>query len=114
MGKLSLSNIKEFIEGNVNMLEDEILGKPLYYKEQILYRKHKCQDCYRMGACLTCGCALPGKHYVERSCNNGLRFPDLMNEEDWEKYKQDNRIKITLKLNTVEIDLEDEENTDSL
>lgn len=88
--------VKQFIEGNLNMLEDDMFGKPQYYKEQILYRASKCQDCYRIGKCLNCGCSLPGKHYVKESCNNGLRFPDLMEEEDWIKFKEDNNIEIKL------------------
>ena len=32
--------------------------------------------------------------YVTKSCNNGTRFPDLMDSESWEKYKKENNIKI--------------------
>lgn len=89
--------IKQYIEGNLNMLQDDLFGKPLYFKEQVLYRASKCEDCYRLGKCLYCGCELPGKHYVKASCNDGLRFPDLMNEEDWNKYKEEQGIDINLK-----------------
>jgi hypothetical protein len=91
-----LNKIKEFIEGNLNMLEDDMFGKPLYYKEQILYRASKCEDCYDRGKCYMCGCDLPGKHYVKKSCNDGLRFPDLMGEEEWNAYKEEHGIKITI------------------
>lgn len=94
--KINLNNIKQFIEGNLNMLEDELLGKPNYYKEQILYRISKCPDCNRLGKCIVCGCDVPGKHYVATSCNSGDRFPDLMNEEDWKLYKVEKGIKIDL------------------
>lgn len=100
MKKNLLSNIKEFVEGNLNMLEDKVIGKPTYYVEQLLYRRSKCQDCFRMGACLNCGCDLPGKHYVTRSCNQGVRFPDLMDEAEWEVYKKDNNIQIDIKDDT--------------
>jgi hypothetical protein len=89
--------IRQYIEGNLNKLEDDLFGKPLYFKEQILYRASKCEDCYRLGRCLNCGCELPGKHYVKESCNDGIRFPDLMNEEEWENYKKENKIEIVLK-----------------
>jgi hypothetical protein len=96
MGKITINNIKQFIEGHLNKLEDDLFGKPSHFKEQVLYRASKCEDCYRIGKCLTCGCNLPGKHYVTKSCNNGLRFPDLMEAEEWEQYKIDNDIKIDL------------------
>lgn len=91
-----VKKVKQFIEGNLNMLEDDLFGKPLYYKEQILYRASKCKDCYRIGSCLNCGCSLPGKHYVKESCNKGVRFPDLMEEPQWNEYKALHNIEIKL------------------
>lgn len=96
MGKISIKNIKQYVEGNLNMLKEDLFGKPLYFKEQILYRASKCEDCYRMDACLKCGCSLPGKHYVKESCNDGLRFPDLMEEKEWEEYKKANNIEVKI------------------
>lgn len=90
-----LNKVKQFIEGNFNMLQDDLLGKPTYYKEQIYYRTSKCSDCYVKGKCKQCGCSLPGKHYVTKSCNPE-RFPDLMTIDEWEKYKKDNDINIDL------------------
>jgi len=89
-----LNKVKQFIEGNLNMLEDKVFGKPLYYKEQIIYRMKQCPDCNKEGKCRYCGCSVPGKHYVEETCNRGDRFPDLMNETDWNQYKKDNNIEI--------------------
>lgn len=89
-----LNKMKQYVEGNFNMIQDHLIGKPQYYKEQIAYRASKCKDCYKIGRCKECGCNLPGKHYVEQSCNDGKRFPDLMNESDWEKYKEENNINI--------------------
>jgi hypothetical protein len=92
-----MKKIKQFIQGNLNMLSDQLFGKPLYYKEQILYRASKCQDCYEQEPprCKKCNCKLPGKHYVVESCNPD-RFPDLMNEDDWNKFKKENEIEITI------------------
>lgn len=91
-----MNKVKQFVEGNLNLIYDDLIGKPIYYKEQIFYRASKCQDCHRIGVCLQCGCSLPGKHYVAKSCNGGVRFPDLMDEESWEKYKKENDIQIKL------------------
>jgi hypothetical protein len=60
--------------------------------EQIAYRKLQCTDCWEKGKCQHCGCSLPGRWYSTPSCNGGERFPDLMSEENWIKYKQDNNI----------------------
>lgn len=96
MPKITIKNIGQFIEGNYNLLYDQLLGQPDYYKEQILYRHSKCKDCFENGGCVYCGCSLPGKHYVKKSCNKGERFPDLMDEKEWEAYKEKNEIKIDL------------------
>ncbi len=90
--KITLKNIKAYIEGNTQMTLDGLGLKPDYYKEQIAYRMLQCRDCMSKGECSYCGCSVPGKLYVTQSCNNGKRFPDLMDEEDWNKYKEDNDI----------------------
>ena len=79
--QITLKNIYSFIQGNLQMRLDGIGLKHKYYQEQIAYRM------------LECGCNLPGKLYVDKSCNNGERFPDLMNEEDWLIYKKEHEIK---------------------
>lgn len=90
--KITLKNIKAYIEGNTQMALDGLGLKPDYYKEQIAYRMLKCKDCLQEGRCKYCGCSVPGKMYVVESCNNGQIFPNLMNEEEWNKYKEDNGI----------------------
>jgi hypothetical protein len=42
--------------------------------------------------CEYCGCPASKKVYVEKSCNNGERFPDLMTEDEWTEYKKENNI----------------------
>lgn len=90
MQKITLKKINQFIEGNSQMLMDSMGMKPDWYKEQIAYRMLQCKDdCIPAKACKYCGCAVPGKLYVTESCNYGSRFPNLMNEEDWIKYKKE-------------------------
>ena len=91
--QITLKNIYSFIQGNLQMRLDGMGLKPQYYQEQIAYRMLQCQDCIKTKKCKECGCNLPGKLYVDKSCNNGERFPDLMNEEDWLIYKKENEIK---------------------
>lgn len=97
--EITLDNIRQYIEGNKNKLLAEAGLKEDWYLEQIAYRQLKCQDCWIEGhpaygprTCKVCTCRLPGKWYVTQSCNYGARFPDLMNEQDWIKFKEENAI----------------------
>jgi hypothetical protein len=93
--KITLKNIRHYIEGNVKMLGDKLYLLPEYEKEQVAYRAMICKDeCVKLGYCVYCGCDIPGKLYVKDSCNGGERFPDIMNRADWEKYKLDNGINL--------------------
>ena len=92
---VTLKNISNFLEGNIKMLGDNFGLLPKYQKEQVLYRANICKDdCVKNGFCKECGCDLPGKFYANASCNKGSRFPDIMNEEAWETFKVENKIKI--------------------
>lgn len=89
------NKIFQFIEGNLKMLGDKFNMIPEHTQEQILYRSEICKnDCVKYGYCVNCGCDLPGKFYVKKSCNAGGRFPDLMDAESWEEYKIKNNIDI--------------------
>jgi hypothetical protein len=95
MKNLTPKNILYFIEGNLKMLGDKINLLPKHKKEQVLYRSQICEDdCMKLKSCKYCGCAVPGKLYVNKSCNNGERFPDMMNLDEWEIYKKENNITI--------------------
>jgi hypothetical protein len=84
--------IFEFIEGNLKMLGDKLNLLPQHEKEQVIFRANICTDCMKNKKCKYCGCSVPGKLYVKKSCNKGERFPDMMDIELWEKYKIDNNI----------------------
>jgi hypothetical protein len=87
------NKVFQFIEGNLKMLGDQFDLMPKHQKEQVLYRSQICKDdCMKYGYCIECGCSVPGKLYVKKSCNGGKRFPDLMSKSEWEKYKSDNNI----------------------
>jgi hypothetical protein len=92
---LSPKNIYHFIQGNARMLGDNFKMLPRYQKEQVIFRAQFCKDdCIPAGECKYCGCSVPGKLYVTESCNDGERFPDLMSEENWEKFKKENGFKM--------------------
>lgn len=84
----NIKNIASFIEGHAMKFYDNLVGLPIHTKDQIAYRLYKCKDdCLVKGECKYCGCPPEDKAFVKESCNNGERFPDLMNEEEWTKYK---------------------------
>jgi hypothetical protein len=88
MPKITISNIASFIEGTSKEAYDKLIGLPVHIQEQVAYRHEKCKDdCIPQGGCIHCGCNPIGKHFVNKSCNNGERFPDLMDKEAWDLYK---------------------------
>jgi len=61
-------------------------------KEQIVFRLYICRDCYEDNKCKSCGCNPLDTFSELISCNNGKRFPNLMNKWKWEEYKKINKI----------------------
>jgi len=92
MGKITLKNIRQYLEGNSRMMLDNVGLVGEHIQEQIAYRMLLCKGCLIAGACEKCGCSVPGKLYVSQSCNPD-KFPDLMNEEDWCNFKETNDVK---------------------
>jgi len=89
--------VLQFIEGNLKMLGDRFDLLADHQKEQVAYRAEVCKDdCVKYGYCKECGCSVPGKLYVAKSCNRGKRFPDLMSKADWDEYKKENNISIEI------------------
>jgi hypothetical protein len=87
--------VLQFIEGNVKMLGDTFHILPRHEREQVLFRADICkEDCMARGYCTYCGCNVPGKLYVNASCNGGARFPDLMTAQKWEEYKKEHGIEV--------------------
>lgn len=93
--KLTLNNVLSFIEGNVKYYRDKFLSSPKYLQEQYHYRLEVCKnDCVPNDACVYCTCPPIRKAWVQTSCNNGERFPNLMDKPSWEAYKQQHNIDI--------------------
>ena len=91
---LNLKNISSYIEGHAKIFYNNLVGLPDYQKEQIAYRLDKCKsDCIPNRKCIYCGCPPHKKAFVKKSCNNGERFPDIMDEYEWEEFKRKNEIK---------------------
>ncbi len=91
--KITIDNIKQYIEGNSKMFLNKLGFQAEHLQEQISYRMLQCKDdCIINKKCKYCGCEVPGKLYVNKSCNNGERFPDLMSAKEWEEFKKQNNI----------------------
>lgn len=89
---ITLKNINQFIEGNSKMFLADVGLQPEHLREQIAYRALLCKDdCVVQGHCKQCGCDLPGKFYVNESCNPE-RFPNLMSRLEWEEFKKENNV----------------------
>ena len=91
--KITIKNIKSYIEGNSKMFLSNVGLQAQHLQEQVAYRSLICKDtCVAKGYCEKCYCSLPGKFYVEESCNGGEKFPDLMSRVDWENFKKENNV----------------------
>lgn len=88
----NIKNVSNFVEGNAKYFYDKLIGLPQHKREQVAYRLNICKnDCVPTGKCVKCGCPTEKKLHVDESCNTN-RFPDMMNEEDWNKFKEENKI----------------------
>jgi hypothetical protein len=90
---ITITNILSYLEGNTQLILEELKLQPEHVREQIVYRRLLCKDdCAVTNKCVYCGCDFRGKTSVGESCNKGARFPNLMSNEDWIKFKADNGI----------------------
>ena len=94
MKKITLKNVKSFIRGHYNLYLDKLGMYPKYKQEQILYRISLCGDCVTNKGCKHCGCPPHKKVYDYKSCHRGERFPNMLSEVEWEKFKIDNKITV--------------------
>jgi len=91
MRKITIHNVQDFLKGNFDYYKSKIIDVPGHIKEQLQHRLALCGDCIEAGGCqggeVPCGCSVVKKHFLKKSCDPD-RFPDLMEEEDWERFKK--------------------------
>jgi hypothetical protein len=93
--KTTIKDILSYIEGNTKYLLDMFDLFPKYKQEQVTWRLLICkEDCVKNGECEYCGCPPHRKAFVDESCNGGDRYPDMMNADDWEKFKNEKNIEL--------------------
>jgi hypothetical protein len=94
--KLTRKNVKSFLSAYSNILIDKVIGLPSHTQEQIIYRHELCKnDCFvedenGKKGCVYCGCDPYDKAFAKKSCNDGERFPDLMDKKEWDLYYKKN------------------------
>jgi hypothetical protein len=84
---VTFKNVSAFVEGNTKQILADMGLQPKHIEEQIMYRASLCSSCINAGKCEVCGCKVPGKLYVAKSCNPD-KFPDLMDNNKWEEFKK--------------------------
>lgn len=90
--KITMNNISNFLSGHVRMGISKLGLLEDHLQEQVALRLLTCTNtCVKEGRCKVCTCPLPGRAFSTDSCNKDL-FPDLMGEEEWIKYKEENGI----------------------
>lgn len=98
--KITPSNIKGFLQGNWRKFKEDILNleNPKHIQEQILYRMSVAKPCLDNGSCLYCGCDTPELFYEDRGCKDPEKkcYPEMMDEEKWKKFKDENHINFEL------------------
>lgn len=105
--KVNLKNIKKFIQGWIRYiiyklyLKKKLMDKvsdsftllPEHKREQFEYRLVTMnQTCLKQGSCVVCGCSTPQLQMADAACE-GNCYPEMMNEENWNKYKLENDLK---------------------
>lgn len=95
MPQITLQNIKNFAQGKLREAQMGLGILEIHILEQAAYRESLCPDCAKLGKCVGCGCGVPGRWFSTPSCSEG-RYPALMDQADWEVYKEEHNIEITV------------------
>lgn len=97
MSRITLKNIKGFIQGNFRRVLNEMDFLPEHVKEQAIWRleqvKEKSPECYILDICkMPCQCQISSKVFEDRSCSGEEVgkpcYPPMMSEQEWVIYKQ--------------------------
>ena len=91
MAKITLSNIKGFIQGNFRKILNDFGELPNHIKEQAIWRlnlvKEKSPECYNTDKCVKCGCQVSAKVFEDRPCESKPScYPEMMTKEQWENF----------------------------
>lgn len=68
----------------------------LAYCEQVVVRSLFCPICLKNGSCTVCGCKTPALFLEREASCSDFKWGEVMNYEDWEKYKNIYGLKLAL------------------
>ena len=97
--RITPKSVFAFAQGYLRKFSDTFGLLEDHKKEQVLWRTEQAKAWMENGTCLYCGCDTPAKFYSDEQCEDPERkcYPEMMSKADWEKYKIDNSITITIK-----------------
>lgn len=101
--KLTLSNIKGYIQAHFRQALDDLDFLPEHIKEQAQWRlkqiAEKSPECLEKDSCVICSCQVSSKVFEDRACE-GNCYPEMMTEVLWNKFnlpgKEGTQFKIKL------------------
>lgn len=97
--RINLSNIFNYLDAEVRHWKStsKFLDNPRHIDEQSIWRleqiKEKSPECIQHLHCIMCGCDIAEKSFEDNACDEGC-YPKMMNEKEWEIFKQKNKIEI--------------------
>lgn len=104
--KLTLANVKGVAQSMMRRMGGFDMPQHIY--EQIIWRRTQVHFnspmCWYSGKCKVCGCDILGKTMEDRACSISEHpdllakrkpcYPEMMEEKEWEIYKDQNKIKL--------------------
>jgi hypothetical protein len=93
---INAENIRNFIEGNLNLLKQNTSFMKLktHIQEQAIFRAAQCINCLELGQCTECGCATPGLFYAPSKEDPKNKWGKMLEEKEWQLYKETNNLEI--------------------
>ena len=86
MSKLSIENIKAYLEGNFRyrlFYSNFAFLIPRYIREQIQVRINSMDsECYEAGECKLCGCQTTALQMANKACDKPC-YPKMLSKKEW-------------------------------
>lgn len=88
MAKITLSNIKGYIQAHFRQALEDLDFLPEHIKEQAQWRlkqiAEKSPECLEKDSCVICSCQVSSKVFEDRACE-GKCYPEMFSKEAWEE-----------------------------
>lgn len=84
--KMTPSNIKGFLQGNIRKILDSVNYLPEHIKEQWIFRIGMMDESCLINKQCPCECKVPEKQLEDRPCENNC-YTKMLSKEDWIVFK---------------------------